>query len=63
MNGDGVINSTDAIEVLKHDAKIITLSGSLFDIANVDGDETVNSKDAVLILKYDAKLIDEFPVK
>lgn len=63
VNGDGVVNSNDAIEVLKHDAKIITLSGSLFDIANVDGDETVNSNDAVLILKYDAKLIDEFPVK
>lgn len=63
INNDGVVDSGDAIEVLRHNAKIITLSGAQFILADVNGDNKVDSNDAILILKYNAKTIDKFPVE
>ncbi|MBE6678182.1 MAG: hypothetical protein E7597_05250 [Ruminococcaceae bacterium] len=60
VNGDGAINSLDAAQTLKHDAKLITLEGDALVAADVNGDGVVNSLDAAQILKYDAKLITEF---
>jgi len=60
VNGDGVINSLDAAQLLKHDAKLITLEADGLTAADVNGDGVVNSLDAAQILKYDAKLISEF---
>ncbi|MBE6677773.1 MAG: hypothetical protein E7597_03155 [Ruminococcaceae bacterium] len=63
VNGDGAINSLDAAQSLKHDAKLITLEDAALAVADVNGDGTVNSLDAAQILKYDAKLIDSFAVE
>ena len=63
INNDGVVDSGDAIEVLRHNAKIITLSGAQFILADVNGDDKVDANDAILILKYNAKTIDKFPVE
>jgi len=60
VNGDGDINSLDAAQTLKYDAKLITLEGDALVCADVNGDGTANSLDAAQVLKYDAKLIDGF---
>ncbi len=63
VNNDGVVNSLDAAQTLKHDAKLITLDDAALVAADVNGDGTVNSLDAAQVLKFDAKLIDSFPVE
>ncbi len=63
VNGDGTVNSLDAAQTLKHDAKLITFEGDALVSGDVNGDGTVNSLDAAQILKYDAKLIDVFPAQ
>ncbi len=63
VTGDGVVNSGDAIEVLRHDAKAVTLTDAQLAAANVDDNESVDSNDAILILQYDAKAIDKFPIE
>ena len=57
VTGEGTINSADALEVLKHAAKLTELTGTKYLAANVQKDATLNSADAVKILKYAAKLI------
>jgi len=63
VNNDGAVNSLDAAQTLKHDAKLITLDDAALAAADVNGDGTVNSLDAAQVLKFDAKLIDSFPVE
>ncbi len=60
VNGDGVVNSLVAAQVLKHDALLIVLEGNALVAGDVNVDEAVNSLDAAQILKYDAKLIQSF---
>lgn len=62
VNGDGYIDSRDALLVLQHAARLdgSELSGSNFSAADVNKDSVVDSRDALLILKYAARLIDEF---
>ncbi len=62
VNGDSEINSLDAAQTLKHDAKLIVLEGNALTCGDVNGDGETNSLDAAQILKYDAKLIIAFPV-
>ncbi len=62
VTGDGVVNSGDAIEVLRHDAKAVTLTNAQLAAANVDGNDRIDSNDSILILQYDAKAIDKFPI-
>ena len=63
VTGDGVVNSGDAIEVLRHDAKSVMLTDAQLAAANVDGNDRVDSNDAILILQYDAKAISKFPIE
>jgi len=63
VNNDGAVNSLDAAQILKHDAKLITLEGDALVAGDVNGDGTVNSLDAAQVLKFDAKLITSFPVE
>jgi len=63
VNGDGTVNSLDAAQTLKHDAKLITFEGDALVVGDVNGDGTVNSLDAAQILKFDAKLIYVFPAE
>lgn len=60
VNGDTNINAADALNVLKHAAKIITLDSTQFIAADVTKDTNINASDALMILKYAAKLIDSF---
>ena len=56
INGDGTVNITDAIELLKYVAKldnnVVNEAGT-----DVDGNGTVNINDAIYLLKMIAKLI------
>ena len=63
VNADTSVNSLDAAQALKHDAKLITLEGVALTVGDVNGDGVVNSLDAAQILKFDAKLISLFPVE
>lgn len=63
INGDGSINSIDALAALKISAKLHEATESEFGAADVTRDGSVNSIDALTILKYAAKLIDSFDIK
>jgi hypothetical protein len=60
VNGNGIVNTGDAVVVLKYSAEMIQLSKEQKEIADVNGDNTVNTADAVLILKYAAGMITAF---
>ena len=50
VNEDGKINANDALMVLQHSVKAITLSASKQKLADVNADEKINSSDALEIL-------------
>lgn len=50
-NGDGKINSNDALEVLKQSVNMITKKGCYLESMDANKDGKVNSADALLILK------------
>lgn len=58
VNGDGEVDFTDAIRILKYDSGIDTLPDA--NAADVNDDGTVDFVDAILILKYDSGLIPSF---
>lgn len=61
VNGDGKVDSTDAVLLLRYAAKLsVTIDTS---VADVSGDGKIDSTDVVLILRYAAKLISKFPVE
>ena len=59
-NGDGKINTSDAVIVLKYAAGMVQLDDTQFIAANTNKDDKVNTSDAVLILKYAAGMITGF---
>ena len=61
VNGDGKVNSTDAVLILRYAAQL----GVDIDTAaaDVNGDGKINSTDAVLVLRYAAQLITKFPAE
>lgn len=60
VDKDGVITSSDALEVLKHSAMLLTLDAEAMKLADVNGDNGVDTFDALKILKYAAMIIDSF---
>lgn len=61
VNGDGVVNASDASEVLSIYAQMssgvkVELSSEEFECADVNGDDVINSSDASGILNYYAML-------
>lgn len=54
INGDGEVNSLDAVAILRCDAGIVQLDEAQKATADINGDGKVNSLDAVAILKMDA---------
>lgn len=60
VNGDGKVNSRDAMLVLQYSAKITTLAEDQLVRGDVNKDNKVNSRDAMRILQYSAKIITEF---
>ena len=53
-NGDGGIDSLDAVYCLKNDAGIIELSGAYEKAADINGDGCADSLDAVKLFRIDA---------
>ena len=62
VNGDGKINTRDALLTLRYASKKITESDLNLAAADVNGDGKVNTRDALLILRYASKKITEFPL-
>ncbi|MBQ7549078.1 MAG: dockerin type I repeat-containing protein, partial [Clostridia bacterium] len=60
VNGDGNINSSDALMVLQHSVGLETLTGDRFTAADVNRDTVINSSDALMILQYSVGNISKF---
>lgn len=60
INGDGVVNTTDARLALQAAVEKIELSESQRQIADVSGDGTVDTTDARLLLQYAVGKLDHF---
>lgn len=57
VNGDGKVNTLDAVKILQYVAKKIVLTSKQSLVADVNGDGKINTLDAVKILQYVAKKI------
>ncbi len=57
VNGDGVVDTLDAIRLAKHLVNLVTLTGQDLAAADVNGDSVVDLLDAVRLAKYLANLI------
>lgn len=62
-DGNGEVNSSDALSVLLHSIGQVLLTGDRFVAADVNGDGSVNSSDALEILFYSVGKIDSFSVE
>ncbi|MBQ9950015.1 MAG: InlB B-repeat-containing protein [Clostridia bacterium] len=60
VTGDGIVNTGDAVAILKFAADMTELDEGELALADVVDDDVVNTGDAVAILKFSAGLIDEF---
>ena len=60
VNGDGKVNSADALMVLKSSAGKTVLSANQAKEADVTGDGKVNAADALEILKYASGSLTSF---
>ena len=60
LNGDGKINVTDAMVVLRYAVKKITANDLTVEAADVNSDGKVNVTDAMQILRFAVKKITEF---
>lgn len=65
VNGDGYIDATDALFVLRHAARIqgAELTGSVLSAADVNNDTYVDATDALFILRLRAGLIEKLPAE
>ena len=61
VNSDGVVDSLDAMLILRWDAELIGADALNLNVGDVNGDKLVDSVDAMLILRLDAELIDKLP--
>lgn len=59
VNGDGIVNISDATEIQRYVARLISLSDKQLEAADVDGDGKVTINDATMIQKYIAHMIHE----
>jgi len=62
VNGDGLVNSTDALIVLSADVGMDTSRFCPMNCGDVNRDGLVNSTDALIILCYDAGMPVPFPI-
>lgn len=69
INGDGNIDASDALEILKYATRLVKLEDQLLaTLGDINGDGNMDASDALVIIKYAAKIIDsivpsEEPVK
>lgn len=50
-NGDGIVNSGDALEILKQSVNIINKTGEYSKAMDANKDGTINSADSLLVLR------------
>ncbi len=62
-DGNGAVNSSDALEVLFHATEKKLLTGDALVAADVNGDGNINSSDALEILFYSVEKIKSFSVE
>jgi hypothetical protein len=62
VNGDELVNSTDALIILSCDVGIDTSQFCPMNCGDVNGDGLVNSTDALIILSYDVDMVVPYPV-
>ena len=62
VNGDGAVNSTDALIILSADVGINTSQYCPMNCGDVNGDGMVNSTDALIILSYDVGMTVPYAV-
>jgi len=63
VDGNGKVEATDALEVLKSVVGKVTLTGSQFTAADTDGNGSADAADALNILKKVVGKINKFPVE
>ncbi len=63
VNGDGAIDTADAVLVLQRAAELIDDNALNAAAADVNGDGAIDTADAVLILQKAAELIERFPAE
>ena len=63
VNGDGVVDTTDAKLVMQYDLGLIGANDLILAAGDVNGDGAVDTTDAKLIMQLDLGLIDKFPVE
>lgn len=56
VNDDEKVTASDALLVLKHSAKLLTLRGYGKTVADIEYDEKINADDALQILKWAARI-------
>jgi hypothetical protein len=62
VNGDDIVNSTDALIILSCDVGLNTSTFCPMNCGDVNGDGFVNSTDALIILSYDVGIPVAYPV-
>jgi hypothetical protein len=62
VNGDGAVNSTDALIILSSDVGLDTSEYCPMNCGDVNADGLVNSTDALIILSWDVGLTVPYPV-
>ena len=62
-DGNGVVNTLDAMMILQYYTNVITAEQIILDNCDVDGNGVVNTVDAMLVLQYYTGDITEFPVE
>ena len=60
VNGDGEIDSLDALDILQHAVGKTPLTGTKLLAADVNGDKEIDSLDALAILQYAVGRISSF---
>lgn len=61
VNGDSLVDTLDAMLILRWDAELIGADELNLKAGDVNGDTLVDTLDAMLILRLDAELIDKLP--
>ncbi len=62
VNGDGLVDSTDALIVLSADAGLNTAQFCPLNCGDANADGRVDSSDSLILLSYDAQMAVPFPV-
>ncbi len=61
VDGDGSVNSNDALLVLEHKVELVVLDKAQIKLGDVDASGSLDSADALLILEYAVGLVEKFP--